>query len=107
MIKTRIAPSPTGNLHVGTARTALFNYLFARHHNGEFLLRIEDTDIKRSEKRYEEEIIEGLTWLGISWDGHIVRQTERLDSYEKYVKQLLKEGKAFYCFHTEEELEND
>ncbi|OGF73581.1 glutamate--tRNA ligase [Candidatus Giovannonibacteria bacterium RIFCSPHIGHO2_02_FULL_46_20] len=107
MIKTRIAPSPTGNLHVGTARTALFNYLFARHHNGEFLLRIEDTDIKRSEKRYEEEIIEGLTWLGISWDGHIVRQTERLDSHEKYVKQLLKEGKAFYCFHTEEELEND
>ncbi len=104
-IKTRMAPSPTGFLHVGTARTTIFNFLFARHMAGEFLLRIEDTDLERSEKRFEENIIEGLKWLGIEWDGEVTRQSERIDLYEKYLKTLLDEGKAFYCPHSEEELE--
>src|SRR3989344_4960764 len=94
-IRTRIAPSPTGNLHVGTAHTALFNFLFARHHGGEFVVRIEDTDLERSDKKFEKNIIEGLSWLGISWDGPITRQTERTDIYKKYIEQLLAEEKVF------------
>ncbi|KKS26869.1 MAG: glutamate--tRNA ligase [Candidatus Yanofskybacteria bacterium RIFCSPHIGHO2_01_FULL_41_27] len=104
-IRVRIAPSPTGSLHIGTARTALFNWLFARKNGGEFILRIEDTDLERSDKKYEENIIEGLKWLGINWDGLIYHQSERLDVYEKYLKQLLDSGKAFWCYHTAEELE--
>lgn len=104
-IRTRIAPSPTGYLHVGTARTALFNWLFARHHGGEFVLRIEDTDLERSEKHFEDDIIEGLKWLGITWDGPITRQSERTDTYRRYITQLLDEGAAYYCFCTKEELE--
>lgn len=106
-IKTRMAPSPTGNLHVGTARTTIFNFLYARHMGGEFILRIEDTDIERSEKKFEEDIISGLKWLGIEWDGEITRQSERIDIYEKYLIQMLAEGKAFYCPHSEEELETE
>lgn len=104
-IRTRIAPSPTGKLHIGTARTALFNWLFAKKNGGEFILRIEDTDLERSTKEFEEDIIAGLGWLGINWDGPIYRQSERLDVYEKYLKELLDSGKAFWCYHTQEELE--
>lgn len=106
-IKTRMAPSPTGFVNVATARTTIFNFLYARHMGGEFILRIEDTDIKRSEKRFEEDIITGLKWLGIEWDGDITRQSERIDTYEKHIKRLLEEEKAFRCPHTEEELEKE
>ncbi len=104
-IRTRIAPSPTGKLHIGTARTALFNWLFAKKNGGEFILRIEDTDLERSTKEFEEDIIAGLGWLGINWAGPIYRQSERLDVYEKYLKELLDSGKAFWCYHTQEELD--
>lgn len=108
----RIAPSPTGSLHVGTARTALFNYLFARRHKGSFVLRIEDTDVERSDPKYEKNIIEGLQWLGITSDENPViggpyapyRQSERMHTYTPHIEKLLEEGKAFYCFHTPDEL---
>src|SRR3989344_5818960 len=93
-IKVRIAPSPTGSLHVGTARTALFNFLFARHHGGKFLVRIEDTDVERSNKEFEKDILEGLEWLGIVSDEVMVRQSDRLDIYKKYVKQLVDKNLA-------------
>ena len=112
-IRVRFAPSPTGPLHVGGSRTALFNYLFAKKNNGKFVLRIEDTDIQRSEQKWTDEIIEELRWLGIQWDegpdigGEFgpYKQSQRLDIYEKYLKKLLEEDKAYYCFCTEEELE--
>ena len=106
-VKVRIAPSPTGNLHIGTARTALFNWLFAKKTGGEFVLRIEDTDIERSEKKYEDDIIEGLKWLGLDWSGEIYRQSKRIDIYEKHIIQLLNSGKAFWCHHSKEELEKE
>lgn len=110
--RVRIAPSPTGNLHIGTARAALFNYLFAKHHGGAFVLRIEDTDLERSDKKYEQNIFDGLRWLGIDPDegpeqgGDYApyRQTERTAIYERYIRALLKDGKVFYCFHSEKEL---
>ncbi len=95
MIRTRIAPSPTGYLHLGTARTALFNYLFTKQMGGKMYLRIEDTDRERSKKAYENDIIAGLKFLGIKWDGEIVRQTDRLAIYQKYIDQLLKDGFAY------------
>jgi glutamyl-tRNA synthetase len=104
-VKTRIAPSPTGMFHIGTARTALFSWAYARQNGGEFVLRIEDTDLERSEQRFEDDIIEGMKWLGLDWDNDgIVRQTERLDIYEKYLKQMLAGGAAFWCAHSPEEL---
>ncbi|MEK7062168.1 MAG: glutamate--tRNA ligase [Patescibacteria group bacterium] len=106
-IRVRFAPSPTGPLHIGGARTALFNWLFARNQGGEFILRIEDTDIERSKKEYENGIIEGLKWLGFNWDEGPYRQSERLDIYEKYLQKLLNEGRAYYCFCSKEELEAD
>ncbi|MEK9175490.1 MAG: glutamate--tRNA ligase [Patescibacteria group bacterium] len=118
-VRVRIAPSPTGNLHVGTAHTTIFNYLFARRNQGKFILRIEDTDLERSDKKFEEDIIAGLKWLGIIWDEGPMqdgsekgehgpyRQTKRNVIYQKYLQLLLKEGKAFYCFHTEEDLETE
>jgi len=104
-VKVRIAPSPTGNLHIGTVRTALFNWLFARKQGGTFILRVEDTDLERSDKKYEENIIEGLKWLGIDWAGEIYRQTERLSLYRENIERLLTEGKAFWCHHTLAELD--
>jgi nondiscriminating glutamyl-tRNA synthetase len=109
----RFAPSPTGMLHVGNARTALYNWLFARHTGGTFLLRIEDTDVERSEVRYEAQLIEDLRWLGLDWsEGPEIggpyapyRQSARLDIYEQHTKQLLDQGKAYRCFCTAEELE--
>jgi glutamyl-tRNA synthetase len=104
-IRVRFAPSPTGFLHIGGARTALFNWLFARHNRGKFILRIEDTDRSRSTEEYIEEIIEGMKWLGLDWDEGPFRQTERFDIYRSYVERLLKEGKAYYCYCPQEELE--
>lgn len=102
---TRFAPSPTGFLHIGSARTALFNYLFARHNNGKFLLRIEDTDKERSTHEAVEAIFSGLKWLGLNWDGEVVFQSKRNELYAKAALQLLEEGKAYYCFTPQEEIE--
>jgi len=104
-IRVRMAPSPTGQLHFGTFRTALFNFLFARSHQGVFLLRIEDTDRGRSKKEYEENILENLKWLGLNWDEEIIRQSERKEIYHSYIKKLLEKEAAYYCFCPAEELE--
>jgi len=93
-VVTRFAPSPTGLFHVGSARTALFNYLYAKKHNGKFILRVEDTDKTRSEKQYEDDIISGLKWLGLEWD-EFHRQSERTEVYKKYLQKLLDENKAY------------
>jgi len=97
MVKVRFAPSPTGPFSLGNARTALFNWLFARHEGGQFLLRIEDTDKERSQKKFEKEIINSLIWLGLNWHGSIVYQSQRLEIYKRYLGKLLKEGWAYYC----------
>jgi glutamyl-tRNA synthetase len=104
-VRVRFAPSPTGHLHIGGARTALFNYLYARHNNGTFILRIEDTDRSRSTDEYIEAIIEGMKWLGLDCDEGPFRQTDRFDVYRNYVDRLVKEGKAYYCYCSAEELE--
>ncbi len=114
-VRVRYAPSPTGHLHIGGARTALFNYLFARHNDGEFIIRIEDTDIERNIEGGEASQIENLTWLGFDYDEgpHMggpygpYRQSERFDIYKKYAEQLLEEGHAYKCFCTPEELEQE
>jgi len=106
-VRVRFAPSPTGPFSIGNARTALFNWLYARHRKGKFLLRIEDTDEKRSKKEYEELILDGLNWLDFDWDEEVVHQSERKEIYKKYLKKLVDEGKAFRCFCSEEELEAD
>lgn len=114
-IRVRLAPSPTGNFHIGTARTALFNYLFAKKMGGSFILRIEDTDKERSDIKYTKDIIDSLLWLGLGWDegpevggayGPYI-QSERLGIYKKYLDQLLDEGKAYKCFCTTEELDKE
>jgi glutamyl-tRNA synthetase len=107
MVRTRMAPSPTGNLHIGTAYATMWPYLFAKHSGGKFILRIEDTDRDRSTKEFEENIINGLKWLGFEWDGEIPHQMDRLDTYKTYSLKLLEEGKAYYCFCTKEELEGE
>ncbi len=112
-VRVRFAPSPTGSLHIGNARTALFNYLFARKNEGTLVLRLEDTDRARSEERFETELMESLRWLGVRWnEGPDVgggagpyRQTERVALYRALAEQLVREGKAYPCFCTEEELE--
>ncbi len=112
-VRVRFAPSPTGYLHVGNIRTALFNWLLAGRHKGAFILRIEDTDAERSKPIYETQLMEDLHWLGLDWNegiergGHYgpYRQSDRFSIYEKYAKQLLEDDKAFRCFCTEEELE--
>lgn len=103
--RVRFAPSPTGWLHFGAARTALFNYLFAKQNKGKFILRIEDTDLERSDKKYEKDIIESLKWLGLNWDEGPFYQTTRTEIYQKYIKQLLNAGQTFWCYHSKEELE--
>jgi len=103
-VRVRFAPSPTGHLHIGGARTALFNWLFARGHGGKFILRIEDTDRQRSTKESIVDIIRALEWLGLKWDEGPYPQMERLDIYRGYAQRLLKEGKAYQCFCTPEEL---
>lgn len=104
-ITTRFAPSPTGPLHIGTIRTALFPYLFSVKNKGTFILRIEDTDKERSKKEWEDELIKGLNWLEIKWDEGPFRQSERGDLYEEKLKKLVEDGHAYYCFCTKEEVE--
>ncbi|GIO28799.1 glutamate--tRNA ligase [Ornithinibacillus bavariensis] len=114
-VRVRYAPSPTGHLHIGNARTALFNYLYAKHFNGKFIIRIEDTDEKRNVEGGEESQLKFLKWLGVDWDeGADVggnygpyRQMERLDIYNKYVNELLEMGLAYKCYMSEEELEQE
>src|SRR5215475_36477 len=105
-VVVRFAPSPTGFLHIGGGRTALFNWLFARHHSGVFRLRIEDTDRQRSTQGAIDAIIDGLKWLGLDWDGEIVFQFARQARHAEVANQLLAEGKAYYCYCTPEELED-
>ena len=105
MVRVRFAPSPTGHLHIGGARTALFNYLYAKHNKGTFILRIEDTDRTRSTEEYIDAIIEGMKWLDLDWDEGPYRQTDRFDVYRRYTEKLLNEGKAYYCYCLPEELE--
>ena len=104
-VVTRFAPSPTGFLHIGGARTALFNWLYARHHGGIFRLRIEDTDRQRSTKEAIEAIIDGLKWLGLNWDDETVFQFARATRHAEVALEMLKRGKAYYCYCTPEELE--
>lgn len=104
-IVTRFAPSPTGYLHIGGLRTALFNYLYARANNGKFLLRIEDTDLARNSLDATKAIIEGFEWVGLDYDGEVVYQSKRFQLYSEFVEKLLKEGKAYYCYMSKEELE--
>ena len=115
MIRTRIAPSPTGYLHIGTARTALFNYLFAKKHKGSFIVRIEDTDVERSKKEFEKDILDGLRWLGMDWDEGPdmsteygpYRQSERLATYRMYLEELIAKNLLYPWFFTKEELEEE
>jgi nondiscriminating glutamyl-tRNA synthetase len=116
-VRVRMAPSPTGGLHIGTVRTALFNYLYAKHYDGDFVLRIEDTDKERSEQKYENDILSGLKWLGILPNEGVIyedkeegsfgpyHQKDRQDIYKQYLKQLIDEDKAYPCFCTSEELD--
>ncbi len=112
-VRVRFAPSPTGPLHIGGARSALFNYLFAAHHQGALVIRIEDTDIERSQREYETEILESLTWLGLEWNEGIdtggefapYRQMERRDLYQNFSRELLDQGGAYFCFCSQEDLE--
>src|SRR5713101_3321879 len=112
-VRVRIAPSPTGFAHLGTASTALYNVLFARQSGGTFALRIDDTDLERNRPEYEQLIYESLGWLGLNWDEgpdrggpySPYRQSERVDLYRQHASKLLSEGKAYKCFCTPEELE--
>src|SRR5215472_8848063 len=100
----RFAPSPTGMLHIGGARTALFNWLYARHTGGTFLLRIEDTDRERSTPQAVDAILGGMTWMGLNWDGDVVYQFARAGRHREVAEQLLAEGRAYRCYATAEEL---
>jgi len=104
-VRTRFSPSPTGSLHLGGAHTALFNWLIARHFQGTFILRIEDTDQERSKEEYVQEILEAMRWLGLDWDEGPYRQSQRLPVYQDYIQRLLAKGEAYYCNCAPEELE--
>lgn len=104
-VRTRFAPSPTGYLHIGGARTALFNLLFARHHGGKFILRVEDTDVARSTEESIQAILDGMSWLGLNWDEGPFFQSRRFDEYRKYAGELLEKGLCYRCWCTPEELE--
>lgn len=104
MIKTRFAPSPTGYLHLGGVRTALYSWLYARQNQGKFILRIEDTDVKRSTKKYLHNILESLKWLGLDWDEEIYFQSQRNKIYQEYIQKLINSGAAYYCYCTSEEI---
>ena len=103
-VKTRFAPSPTGALHIGGARTALFNWLFARHHDGEFLLRIEDTDRARSTPENVDVILNSLEWLGLDYDDEPVSQYERAEHHARIAQALVQAGQAYYCYASQDEL---
>ena len=102
--RLRLAPSPTGLLHIGTARTALFNWLYAKKNNGKFLIRIEDTDIVRSKSEYTANILNGLKWLGLNWDEEPIKQSKRISIHKNYIKKLLEIGAAYRCFTSEREI---
>ncbi len=104
-IRVRFAPSPTGYLHIGGVRTALYNYLYARKMGGEFLLRIEDTDRERSTQESLDQILDAMEWLGLEWDGELTYQSQRLDLYRSLAEELVSQGKAYYCDCTKEELD--
>jgi glutamyl-tRNA synthetase len=105
-IKVRFAPSPTGTLHIGTARTAIFNWLFARRNNGEFYLRIEDTDRERSKDEYVQSIKHGLNWLGLNWDGDIFFQSQHIERHKEVAQALVEKDMAYHCYTTQEEIQN-
>src|ERR1700674_1300133 len=105
VVRVRFAPSPTGHLHVGGARTAMCNWLFARHHRGTFIVRIEDTDVERSTRESEQMVLDDLRWLGLQWDEGPFRQSERTELYHKVAAELISRGVAYRCYCTEEELE--
>ena len=102
--KVRFAPSPTGFMHIGNARIAIINYLFCKQNKGKYLFRIDDTDVARSKKEYEDAIIQDLKWLGISWD-ETFRQSERLERYKDVMNKLIAKGILYECFETQEELD--
>ena len=102
--RLRLAPSPTGLLHIGTARTALFNWLYAKKNDGKFLIRIEDTDIVRSKSEYKINILEGLKWLGLDWDEEPIQQSKRISIHKNHIKKLLEIGAAYRCFTSESEI---
>ncbi len=104
-VVTRFAPSPTGHLHIGGARTAIFSWLLARHFGGEFLLRIEDTDIERSKQEYTDSILASMKWLGLDWDRDLIYQTQRADRYNEIIEEMLANGTAYYCTCSVEEVE--
>ena len=106
MVVTRFAPSPTGYLHIGGLRTALFSWLWARKNNGKFLLRIEDTDLSRNSDEALKAILEAFDWVGLDYDGDVIYQSKRFDIYKKYIDKLLEEGKAYKCYMTKEELDS-
>jgi glutamyl-tRNA synthetase len=104
-VRVRIAPSPTGNLHIGTARTAVFNWLYAKRHGGQFILRIEDTDVERSRPEFTQNILDGLQWLGLTWDEGPLFQSQRLDLYRQGIQKLVDAGLAYRCYTSTEELD--
>ncbi len=104
-IITRFAPSPTGMLHIGSARTALFNWLYSKHCDGKYFLRIEDTDRERSTPEATKQVIESLEWLGLNWDGNIVIQSQRINRHREVAEELVSNGMAYYCYMTQDELE--
>ncbi|HOP08031.1 MAG TPA: glutamate--tRNA ligase [candidate division Zixibacteria bacterium] len=106
-VRVRIAPSPSGYVHVGTARTAIFNYLFARHHGGDFLVRIENTDETRSSQEFVDGILEAMKWLGLTWDEDIIYQSDRADLYAEHAQKILESGYGYRCFCTPEQLQAD
>ena len=105
-VRTRFAPSPTGYLHVGGARTALFSWLYARKHGGQFILRIEDTDLARSTEESVNAILEGMTWLGLTYDEGPFYQTQRFERYKEVIAQLFEQGDAYHCYCSKDTLEN-
>jgi len=104
-VRTRFAPSPTGFLHLGNARAALFSWAYARHHGGKFVLRIEDTDIERSTEEAVQVILESMAWLGLDYDEGPIRQTARLERYREVIDQMLADGRAYRCYASREELD--
>ena len=106
-IVTRFAPSPAGSLHIGGARTALFNWLYAKKLNGKFLLRIEDTDLERSKKIFNDDICNSLKWLNLNWDNEIYYQSKKINNHLMVARTLLKKNMAYRCYCTKKELESE
>ena len=103
-VRVRIAPSPTGYLHIGTARTALFNFLLAKKYNGKFLLRVEDTDLSRNNESSYNSILNGLKFLGLNWDEEVVYQKNNINNHLKVAQELIQNGSAYYCYLSQEEI---